>query len=214
MTTDLYETLGVSKSADAAEIKRAYRQKARTTHPDVTDDDGAAFQSVALAHRILSDDERRAKYDATGHIGDEPDTQQSSAMQMVAQIINGLLERPDALYLDLVREATIVLLQAHGDHTIMVKKAQAEVDKLAKVRKRFKAKKGPDRIGIMLDQQIAERTKALVPMTAHFEIIKLAQGMVEDAVFEPDVRPQKATYTAASGLGPSFFSTTMGPTPR
>lgn len=211
--TDLYETLGVSKSADAAEIKRAYRQKAKETHPDVSDGDQAAFQSVALAHRILSDAERRAKYDAMGdNTSDEPDTKQSSAMQMVAQVINGLLERPDAIHYDLVNEAKKTLRQANADHSMMVKKAQAEIGKLIKVRARFKAKKGPDRIGIMLDQQIAARTQALIPMTAHTEIIALAMELVEDAVFEPEARPQRQN---AYGMGPtttSFFH--VGPTPR
>lgn len=211
--TDLYETLGVSKSADADEIKRAYRQKAKETHPDVTDGDQAAFQSVALAHRILSDAERRAKYDATGDTSDEPNTKQSSAMQMVAQVINGLLERPDAIHYDLVNEAKKTLRQANADHSMMVKKAQAEIGKLIKVRARFKAKKGPDRIGIMLDQQIAQRTQALVPMTAHTEIIALAMALVEDAVFEPDARPQRPMTAYGLGGATTFFSQT-GPTPR
>lgn len=188
--TDLYETLGVSKSADAAEIKKAYRKKAMAVHPDRHPEiDPEVFHSVELAHRILSDEGRRKKYDATGSAEDEPDTTHASAMQMVAQIINSLIERPDAIYVDLVADAKRIIGVARTDHSANIKKAQAAIDKIAKVRKRFKAKKGPDRIGIMLDQQIAGREQALAAMTAHFEVIKLAETMIADAVFEPESRP-------------------------
>jgi curved DNA-binding protein len=65
---DLYETLGVSKSADAKQIHTAYRKLARKYHPDVNKDAGAAdtFKDVAAAYEVLSDPEKRAQYDRFG----------------------------------------------------------------------------------------------------------------------------------------------------
>jgi DnaJ-class molecular chaperone len=64
--TNLYDMLGVSKGASDAEIKKAYRQKARTLHPDVNPDKKAQekFKTLTGAYEILSDKSKRARYDA------------------------------------------------------------------------------------------------------------------------------------------------------
>ncbi len=70
-TRDYYEVLGVSKDADDAEIKKAFRRLARTHHPDVNDspEAEAEFKEIAAAYEVLSDGDRRATYDRFGHEG-------------------------------------------------------------------------------------------------------------------------------------------------
>lgn len=69
---DYYEVLGVSKTATADEIKKAYRKKAIEFHPDKNPDDKAAeekFKEAAEAYEVLSDDNKRQRYDQFGHAG-------------------------------------------------------------------------------------------------------------------------------------------------
>jgi curved DNA-binding protein len=66
---DYYKTLGVAKNASAEDIKKAYRKLARKYHPDVNPNDKEAhkkFQQINEAHEVLSDSEKRKKYDQYG----------------------------------------------------------------------------------------------------------------------------------------------------
>ncbi len=69
---DYYEVLGVAKDADENTIKRAYRKMAMKYHPDRNPDDNAAaesFREVTEAYEVLTDANKRARYDQYGHAG-------------------------------------------------------------------------------------------------------------------------------------------------
>ena len=72
---DYYEVLGVDKSASAEEIKKAYRKSAMKYHPDRNPGDKTAeekFKELGEAYEVLSDDQKRARYDQYGHAGVDP----------------------------------------------------------------------------------------------------------------------------------------------
>jgi molecular chaperone DnaJ len=66
---DYYETLGIPRNADDAEIKKAYRNLARKFHPDICKEPGAEekFKKINEAYSVLSDDEKKRQYDNMGH---------------------------------------------------------------------------------------------------------------------------------------------------
>ena len=85
MKQDYYEILGVSKGASEAEIKKAYRKKAIQYHPDKNPGDAKAeemFKKAAEAYEVLSDADKRSRYDQFGHAAFEGGGFGSGGMNM------------------------------------------------------------------------------------------------------------------------------------
>ena len=68
---DLYEVLGVNRTADTNEIRTAYKQLAKEHHPD-KGGDPEKFKELSQAHETLSDSAKRRAYDMTGNINEQP----------------------------------------------------------------------------------------------------------------------------------------------
>jgi curved DNA-binding protein len=98
--TDYYQVLGVSRDADQAAIKAAYRKLARTLHPDVSKDPQAEsrFKKVNEAYEVLKDPRKRAKYDRLGANWEQLEQQDAFAQQFAQQ--RGRQHAPDADFSD------------------------------------------------------------------------------------------------------------------
>ncbi len=82
---DLYRLLGIKRGATKEEVRKAYRRKAKVTHPD-RGGSAEAFSALTMAHEVLSDVRRREKYDTTGEIEPaKPNNFDGSAVEVIAQ---------------------------------------------------------------------------------------------------------------------------------
>jgi curved DNA-binding protein CbpA len=82
LSDTLYQEIGVSSGASAAEIKRAYRVKAKRAHPD-SGGNSDEFTRLGRAYRVLSDPVWRLAYDRTGRVDDATSDTRSIALEMI-----------------------------------------------------------------------------------------------------------------------------------
>lgn len=92
---DCYKILGVPHNATAAEIRRAYRQKAKTLHPDITNGDSEKFRELVLAYETLSDIKSRSLFDESYAYKTSSAAQQRAKSKQAFDYRAWLTERDD-----------------------------------------------------------------------------------------------------------------------
>jgi curved DNA-binding protein CbpA len=87
--TDLYADLGIPRSASPEEVKKAYRRRAKKTHPDTEGGSQEKFAQVQRAYMVLSDQKSRDSYDKTGDAdaASEPDNSEAKAREVVVSCV-------------------------------------------------------------------------------------------------------------------------------
>lgn len=86
---DYYEVLGVERSANEADIKKAYRRLAQKHHPDRNPDDKVSeekFKEAKEAYEILTDSQKRGAYDQHGHAGVDPNRGGRDSVQVMPSV--------------------------------------------------------------------------------------------------------------------------------
>lgn len=134
-----YEALGVAADADDATIKGAYRARAHKAHPD-KGGDADEFHAVQRAYDLLSDPERRKRFDETGDVGAAPD-KRGRLVNFVAQLITQVIDSTgDIDHSDIIKLAEDHIRKQVADAKAQQLQMDEKIRKYEKTLKKLKFK--------------------------------------------------------------------------
>ncbi len=203
--TSLYEDLAIDKKATPDQIKKAYRQKAKQTHPD-NGGKPDEFRTIAKAYNILSDEEKRKRYDN----GENPDhinqnTHEQNVLSVVFGIFNHIIDQDiDFTHnniFDLVRQN----LQANEKKAKTDKnKNQKNIKKYNDILRRIKKKDESDIFIQHLDYKIKGCNAIIIQIDEHIHVLEDALKLIKECEYEIDPQYVHSEYF------PTSTSTTAG----
>ncbi len=198
----LYDPLGVDKNASKEEIKKAYRDKSKETHPDKKGN-ADEFKEIARAYSILSVDAKRKRYDTTGNENPEREFEQKF-MGLANQTFMQLMEQVDIHHTDLVAEFKDVLKTLRYN---MVKErltARDQIEKYEEVKKRLKSK-GNQAIIVLLDGGIQNSKERIANLEEEIDFFDKAIEVAQDYDYNFD-KPDTIELTFNSVGDDSIFN--------
>lgn len=179
-----YDSLGVPKDAPPEAIRAAYRKKARQHHPD-KGGKVAEFQNIQVAYDVLSDPERKARYDQTGETGTGP-TLESQALSTLFTMMTALMDSPqvNVSTLPLVDQLRRMLNADMQKQDTEKAKVMASIDRRREAIKRLS--KGP--LADLLRGEINQREQMAAKMDEANAIRREAMRMLEDQTYSADAQ--------------------------
>lgn len=192
-----YETLGVPKTADAATIRRAHRQRAKQHHPDAGGNE-AAMREVNEAYLILRDPARRQHFDETG----EAEQRDSAVTDLIAMFISACeVEQSDMTPLELVRlklQSQLAIVQK--EQRILTSRARHINRMAAKVTVR----QGPNLLGTALENHAANLERKAASAVEELARIERMTAILKEYDF---IQEQPISIHAFKVKGQSPFET-------
>lgn len=194
-----YSTLGVSPSADTAEIKRAYKKRVKEAHPDAG---GTAeeFSNVGKAYRLLTDQTTRDRYDKTGTTEEQADNKTANAINSLGARFVAALGMPDIDTVDVVRRVRNSIEHDINELAGMINKQKTEIQKIERVKKRI-VKKGKtlhDFVSAAYDDLIRDGRKKILNAEDEIATFKIAMDLLKDYSCKP-------AHEETSGLPSGYF---------
>lgn len=208
-----YTELGVDPGADAAAVRRAYRHRAKETHPD-HGGDPAAFARTKTASVVLLDPAKRARFDRDGVIDDDaPDNALANALVAIAQLLDAAMLQcaqtmREPAGADLIAMMTSAAQVARANMRTRAREIAAHLAKSENLLGRFKVRKGKppvNRLAALIDQRIAAQRANIAKIESEIVTLDQAIAMLSDYSFDRE-RPHMGH--GAFGLPMSGISTT------
>ncbi|KKX33783.1 DnaJ domain-containing protein [Rhizobium sp. LC145] len=188
---DPYETLGVSRDADAAAIKLAYRRRVKKAHPD-SGGDAEAFGKLTTSYELLNDPVRRKVYDDTGYdpaLADPMDLQGVLVLEMLVNEV--ILDEREPGSFDPVaamrRKLTDKIVQARF-HILEMERHRARIRNHID---RIGRKPGTDVLGRMLRSRCDTIGEAMIKAEADIKAIEQAYAMLEGYSYEIEIEEMR-----------------------
>lgn len=200
-----YKILNVKEAASAENIKKAYREKAKETHPDAggTNED---FQRLSAAYAVLSDPKARKRYDRTGSTAPKPNVREQAKTKLAGLMIK-IIERHakmtadkgSPIYWDLKGE---ILAALHGERDGNKAKLENVRTSIKYVRRiEAKLKKGDGFLNAVLLEQVKGMESLVEGIRTELSITKKAIRIMERYKFEPDKTDPKMNGIYNWGYG-------------
>ena len=197
-----YTTLGVPRDATTEQVKRAYRKKAPKVHPDTSrHQDGKEFCALQKAYSILSDAERRARFDATGTTEDKPTPEEAcrvSLGNMIVELVDSCPEDRITL-VDVCAKLAGNLKLARETIELERRKKERSAEKFEKAAKRFKRRKKskePNFLELACLQQAAQSRLDIKNIEARLNLIDISSRLLQDFTYEFDSPPPRNYYSS------------------
>jgi curved DNA-binding protein CbpA len=204
MPRDLYSELGVGRGATRVDVKKAYRRRVKTAHPDAGGDP-AAFRRLQLAYDVLSDDAQRKRYDETG----QEEAPSDKAVQEAAQaVISAVAQTDDVDHDDVLRHARAVVSAAMAQVRRQREQCGAVEIKFRRAAGRVSRRGGGDNVlSMVLERQAEEMAKQAAAASGEVERLSRVQAVLGEYDYRVDGRRdgwQSAAFT------PLVFRMTTG----
>jgi len=196
VTADLYAALDVPRDADHAAIRRAYRLKARDTHPDTPNGSKASFALVKLAHDTLTDEQRRARYDQTGEAEENPvDNSRAQLMEMLAtgleMAMQHLYERSKPpIQSDMIRLMKDSLRKMRSELTKAIHEFQKNVDRSKELLGRWSTD-GENIMEVIVVNRVRHLEAQIALLTSRVAVVDQALGVLDRVRFTADPVPEE-----------------------
>lgn len=199
MTADLYETLGVERQAAGADIKRAFRKRAKATHPDAggTADE---FDRVNRAYVVLIDPDRRAEYDQTGNVDEKVDNSHVEALTILQQMMDHVIEQVgDVVSIDVVAEMRNSMDKRIAEIERDMAQRRKKVRRLERFAGKFRKADGENVLRKMVDAKIGNIQCGIDSGEKAISGIRKALALLDGYSFDAD--PEQPRF------GPTIYST-------
>lgn len=189
MNTELYDTLGVDLPASADEIKAAYRAKAKQHHPD-KGGDADRFGEIQKAYDVLSDPDRRARYDATGatDTSDPAARIEAMAREQVGALVLRILQSndPGMFRKDWIADAKASVGRDRHRFQAEKRDLEAKAQLVEKLVGRFKAKGTHNIPRDVLSHVKREVARSLEQIEEKLKVADRIEELLKDYEFERD----------------------------
>jgi len=189
--SDLYVLLGVQPDANLAAIRRAFRKKVRSCHPD-GGGSAEAFHELKTAYDVLSDPLRRRRYDETGEIGDQAsgDPRQAKTIEILSVAFDQALLKLNASGAwrpsDILPATARILASSRSDAARHRQSFEAALEQAKSFKERFRNASGENLMEIVVARRISACLQKIDLLDEHIEIMDDALRIL----MSTDVTPQ------------------------
>ena len=196
----------MSETATPEEIKKAYRKKAKTAHPDAGGDP-EEFNLLSRSAAVLLDPIKREKFDRTGKMNDAPDTQQTEIMQLLSTLLISVIQADFDLAMTDLRTVIRSRLKVDREKLLEARDQLTKAKfRIAVLLARLKPSKGGGNVSLI---ELTEQHQRAVNLEAEkleakIEVYAKAMAVVDDHGYEVTV-PQSA-YMSGNTTSSTFFN--------